>query len=84
MDFVREGYKMESDELREFAEKIAPFVGDHLHNLVTILDNDDLIRLGKWSLKTLSERYKDNLVHLLAAEPKREGSSSRTAKIEPQ
>jgi penicillin amidase len=48
-DLIREFHKMESDELKDFAEEIAPFHSQYLYNLVTVLDDDDLRRLDKWS-----------------------------------
>ena len=63
---------MESEELRLLAEELTPFTSNYLVNLVTILDDDDVKRMGKWSEKTLAEKYTENLAHLRAAEPNRE------------
>ena len=70
-DLLREINKMESEELRELAEELTPFTKNYLHNMVTVLDDSDVRMMGKWSDKTLSERYIENLEHLRAAEPKR-------------
>lgn len=40
--------------------------------MVTILDESDAVRLGKWSEKTLSQRYLESYEHLKAAEPQRD------------
>lgn len=71
-DFTREVNKMESEELRILAEELTPFTKNYLINMVTVLDDNDVHRMGKWSDKSLSERYLENLDHLRAAEPKRE------------
>jgi acyl-homoserine lactone acylase PvdQ len=71
-DFTREVNKMESEELRILAEELTPFTSNFLVNMVTVLDDSDVHRMGKWSDKTLGERYLDNLAHLKAAEPKRD------------
>ena len=63
---------MEGEELREWAEELTPFTSNYLVNLVTVLDDSDVKRMGKWSEKTLGERYVENKEHLKAAEPKRE------------
>lgn len=44
---------MESEELREWAEELTPFTSNYLVNLVTVLDDSDVKRMGKWSEKTL-------------------------------
>jgi len=36
---------------------LSPFAEYYLHNVVTILRDDDIEKLGWWSNKTLSERY---------------------------
>ena len=71
-DLVRDIHKMESQELMELSEQLTPFSSHYLHNLVTILDDDDLKQMGRYSEKTLSERYFENINHLRAAEPKRD------------
>ena len=38
-------------------EEIFPFTADYSHNLVTILNDEDLKGTDFWSDKTLSERY---------------------------
>lgn len=65
---------MESQELADLAEELSPYTKNYLVNMVTILDESDTIRMGKWSDKTLSERYFENLAHLREAEPKRDYS----------
>ena len=65
---------MESQELADLAEELSPFSKTYLVNMVTVLDESDTIRMGKWSEKTLSERYIENRAHLKAAEPKRDYS----------
>ena len=40
--------------------------------MVTVLDDSDLQRMGKWSEQTLSEKYLQNLDHLRNAEPRRD------------
>jgi len=63
---------MENEELRLLAEELTPFTSNYLVNMVTVLDDSDVKRMGKWSEKTLGERYLENLAHLRAAEPKRD------------
>lgn len=70
-DFMREVNKMESEELRYLADELTPFTMNYLVNMVTVLDDSDAIRMGKYSEKTLSEKYLENLQHLRDAEPRR-------------
>ena len=56
-DFMREVLKMENPELADLADQMTPFSAEYLHNMVTVLDDDDLRRMGKYSDITLSERY---------------------------
>lgn len=62
---------MESEELSNLADELTPFTRNYMNNMVTVLDDSDVRKMGKWSDKTLSERYLENLAHLKAAEPKR-------------
>lgn len=48
---------MESEELNILAEELTPFTSNYLINMVTVLDESDVRRMGKWSDKTLGERY---------------------------
>lgn len=73
-DFMREILKSESPELAELADELVPYTAEYLHNLVTVLEEADLRRMGKWSDETLSEKYKKNQDHLKKAEPKRDYS----------
>lgn len=41
--------------------------------MVTILEDADVIAMGKFSEKSLTEKYLENLDELKAAEPAREG-----------
>jgi len=70
-DLTREFNKVNSEELEELADQFSPFAEYYLHNVVTILREDDIINTDKWTSKTLSERYVQNLDYLKAAEPKR-------------
>jgi hypothetical protein len=70
-DLTREFNKINSEELELLAEQFSPFSEHYLHNLVTILDDDDIKKIDKWTEKTLSQRYFENLEHLKAAEPTR-------------
>jgi len=73
-DFMREVNKMESEELKALADELTPYTKNYLVNMVTVLDDSDARRMGKWSDKTLSEKYLENLQHLKSAEPKREAN----------
>lgn len=74
---MREVNKMESEELRYLADELTPFTKNYLHNMVTILDDSDAIRMGKYDEKTLSEKYLENLEHLRSAEPKHNYDAER-------
>lgn len=54
-DFMREVNKMESEELANLADELTPYTKNYLINMVTVLDDSDVKRLGKWSDKPLSE-----------------------------
>ena len=56
-DFIREVVKMENSEMAELADELIPYTAEYLINLVTVLEDDDLKRMGKWSNETLSEKY---------------------------
>jgi acyl-homoserine lactone acylase PvdQ len=73
-DFTREVIKSQSEEMRILAEELIPYNANFFYNLVSVLDDSDLKRMGKWSEKTLSERYFENLEKLRAAEPKRDAT----------
>jgi len=76
---------MESEELANLAEELTPFTSNYLINMVTVLDDSDVKKMGKWSDKTLAERYIENLAHLKAAEPKRnQGQLSEPQKPIPE
>ena len=57
-DLIREIYKQEG--LQNFADEMVPFamVNSHLTN--SVLSDDDLKRMDKWSDETLSEQYTKN------------------------
>jgi acyl-homoserine lactone acylase PvdQ len=59
-DFMREILKSESPELAELADELVPYTAEYLHKLVTVLEEEDLRRMGKWSEETLSQKYKKN------------------------
>ena len=67
--------------MRILADELIPYNSNFLLNLVTVLDDSDLKRMGKWSEKTLSERYLESLEHLKAAEPKRDPNQKFEIKI---
>lgn len=56
-DLTREFNKINSEELEELADQLSPFSEHYLHNVVTILGEDDIKKIGKWTEKTLSQRY---------------------------
>lgn len=70
-DMQREITKLESEEASRIADELTPYRKEYLYSLVTVLDEADLRAQGKWSDKTLMERYYKNLDHLKAAEPDR-------------
>jgi hypothetical protein len=63
---------MESPELTDLADQMAPFTSEYLVDMVTVLDESDARKMGQYSEETLSERYFKNLEHLRQAEPKRD------------
>ncbi len=71
-DFMREVNKMESEELANLADELTPYTKNYLNNMVTVLDDSDVKRLGKWSDKPLSEVFLESIDHLKSAEPKRD------------
>jgi len=44
-------------DLAELFDEIIPYQTKYLHNLVTIVDDDDLKKAGQWSNETLQERF---------------------------
>ena len=76
MDWIREILKNESPDLADLADQITPFVAEYMSNMVTVLDDDDLKKMGQWSDKTLSQKYLENKEYLKAAEPKRNYDTS--------
>ena len=65
---------MENSEMAELADELIPYTAEYLINLVTVLEDDDLKRMGKWSNETLSEKYQKNKEYLKSAEPKKDYS----------
>jgi hypothetical protein len=43
--------------LADMVEEIFPFTAEYAHNLVTIMDAEDLKETALWSDETLMERY---------------------------
>jgi len=76
-DFMREVNKMESEELANLADELTPYTKNYLNNMVTVLDDSDVKRLGKWSDKPLSEVFLESIDHLKSAEPKRDWNVKR-------
>ena len=50
-------------------EQMNPFKSEDMIDLVTIIDDDDLIQQGQWSDTTLLERYHAALDHVKSAQP---------------
>lgn len=48
------------DDIREMLEEIAPFKSEFTHNLVTIMNEDDLKQSGYYSPKSILEVEKDS------------------------
>jgi acyl-homoserine lactone acylase PvdQ len=77
---MREINKMESEELKALADELTPYTKNYLVNMVTVLDDSDAKRMGKWSDLSLSEKYIKNLDHLKEAEPKNRDKNQAYAK----
>ena len=48
---------LEKEGLEDMVEEIFPFTAEFSHNLVTILDTEDVKNTAHWSEETLVERY---------------------------
>jgi hypothetical protein len=48
---------LESAGLEDMVEEIFPFTAEFSHNLITIIDAEDLVGTPYWSNETLVERY---------------------------
>jgi hypothetical protein len=48
---------LEKEGLSDMVEEIFPFTAEYAHNLVTIMDAEDLKGTALWSDETLMERY---------------------------
>ena len=57
LDYTREAVRQMHPDLAELVEELIPFTSNFMHNLVTILDEDDLKAQKQWSETTIHERY---------------------------
>jgi hypothetical protein len=48
---------LEKEGLEDMVEELFPFTAEYSHNLVTIMDPEDLKNTAHWSNETLIERY---------------------------
>merc|ERR1712060_503106 len=56
-DLARESLRQRHPDLADIAEELNAFSMDFMHDMVTIVDDDDLKEHGQWSEQTLLERY---------------------------
>ena len=68
-DFLREVNKNQSEDLLLLADQLTPFTKNYLVNMVTVLDDEDLKVMGKFSEESLTDKYLASLDDLKAAEP---------------
>lgn len=59
-DLTRDWISGFHKDLEEIIGEIVPHTAEFSHDLVTILDDDDIKQQGQWSEQTLTERAKKN------------------------
>lgn len=80
-DLQREAMKHKHPDLEALAEEIMPFTGDLLHDMITIVADDDLKKFNMYSEESLTDKYRAARDHVKSAEPPRDKS---TKKISPE
>jgi hypothetical protein len=53
---------LEDGDLKDIVDEIVPFSNEFSHNMVTILDDDDMKQQGLYSDETLMSRYKSKTI----------------------
>jgi len=61
--------RQQHPDLEALVEEIMPFTGDRLHEMVTIIDEDDLKQFGMYSEESLVEKYRRAKDHVRSASP---------------
>lgn len=64
----REALRQTHPDLEVFSEDIYSFTADMMDEIVPILDDDDLKRMGHYSEKTLSQRYRESAARVKASQ----------------
>lgn len=70
MDLGRESLRQKHPDLEDLAEEINPFKSEDFIDLVTIIEDDDLLKFGQFDEKTLLEKYYENIETVKRASPK--------------
>lgn len=69
MDLGRESLRQKHPDLADLAEEINPFKSEDFLDLVTIIEDDDLLKFGQFDEKTLLEKYYENIETVKRASP---------------
>ena len=68
-DLAREALRQKHPDLGDMADEINPFMSEYLHDILTIVDDDDLKQFGQYSEVTLLEKYHADTELLKSASP---------------
>ena len=55
--------ELEDGALKDMAEELVPFRGEHAWNLTSIMNEEEMKAEGLWSETGLQERYKSKTLH---------------------
>ena len=62
-------FKEKDADLGELVEEMLPFTSEFMHDIVTIVDEDDLKEWDQYSEESLLERYHAAIKHIKQASP---------------
>ena len=75
-DLLKESLRRSDPDLARLVEDLIPFTSEVTDKLVTTVDDNDLRQWGQFSEQTLIERYKQQMDHVMRAQPKYDDTAS--------
>ena len=79
-DLLRDIFgNLENGELEDLVEDLVPFNIDHSHDLLSVLNDDDMKAAGLWSDESLIEKYRKTPKEVKAKAPRKNKKKSATS-----
>jgi len=57
-------------------EELSPFTGDHMYDMVPVVEDEDLKKHGHYSEESLVKRYREAKDHVKSAHPPKTANNS--------